>query len=655
MDKNKIAIFALASVYCTSVLAEEKGWKENELQIFHLGEIVVTAQREASPAVSVYEVTATEIAAKNAQTVAEALDFVPGVSVTVGEKNEPKVMLRGFEQGKVLVLLDGVPIANPYYGYVDLGQIPVENIAKIKVIKGPVSPLYGTGALGGVINIITKQPGQKPRLELGSSFSNGHTGHYAVNYGTRTDEFSLWLSGSHRRSDGFRLSEAFKPASNEDGGLRENSDYEKNSLSLKLISRPDEKPNTVLSLLYLDNQAGVPPISDAKARYWRFAAWKRWTVALANESRLTDALSVKGRAFYDKYDNVLESYSDATYNTVDWTSTYDDYALGSSLYFDFSPGNVHSLRAGINLKRNIHKGQKDKAEPWKSYEIGTYSLGIEGQFRPGKKVFALTGVSYNFCETYRPRTGGDIQTCDWLLAVTYSYRPELSFYGSLSRKTLFPTMHQLYSSESGNPGLKEQSNLDYELGGSYIFKERLRGELCYFHNQIKNLIDRAERGKPYLNTQQVTIKGLEADLYAKLGEYLSISLAYTYLDARDRKSELLGRSDDELPWTPQHKSDFGFHYSTNSGFSGSLFGSYIGRRYYYDKSNIQHCLSGYWLGRAKISQRIGERWEGTLSVDNLFDVNYQEEEGYPQPGRTVWLGLKLNWEKNKSATTPPRH
>ena len=136
-------------------------------EVFDLGEIYVTAEKmPASKEVTVTtEITAEEIKATNSRTVAEALRYVPGVIVSTGRKNEPGIQIRGLNQSRALILIDGVPYYETNYGKLDLNQIPVDNVAKIEITKGASSVLYGPNALAGVVNIITKKPTDKPTAE----------------------------------------------------------------------------------------------------------------------------------------------------------------------------------------------------------------------------------------------------------------------------------------------------------------------------------------------------------------------------------------------------------------------------------------------------------------------------------------------------------
>ena len=131
---------------------------EKNAGVYTLGEVVVSARQDVvETAGTVREVTAEEIQNKDARTLDQALQLLPGVEIRTGAEGTPRVDIRGFRSRHVLLLLDGVPLNSTYDGQFDPSIIPTENIAKIKVSYGANSVLYGQGGMGGVINIITKK------------------------------------------------------------------------------------------------------------------------------------------------------------------------------------------------------------------------------------------------------------------------------------------------------------------------------------------------------------------------------------------------------------------------------------------------------------------------------------------------------------------
>ncbi|MFC1589964.1 TonB-dependent receptor plug domain-containing protein [Candidatus Omnitrophota bacterium] len=620
---------------------------------FDLGEIVVSSYEEPSVKVpSTEEVTSAGIEERSAQSIDESLDFVPGVRLTIGQKREPYVTMRGFNQDKILILLDGIPIASPYFGYVDLDQIPAENVSRIKAVKNAASSLYGANTMGGVINIVTKKPAEKPLLEASSSLGPRGTLYNTISWAVKSKGIGLMFSGSRRESDGYDLSEKYETRPNQGSGLRDNSFFEKNAASIKLSAEHDDIAETTAFFNFIDNKKGIPPHGSTRGpRYWRFTQWRRWMAALASKLEIiTGKVSAKGRVFFDKYDNTLESYDNPSYTVQDtnasWISVYDEYAFGASAYLFFRANDAHYFKGAFNFKNDVHKEQDDELEPWELYEIRTYSFGLEDEIQLVDKLTLSAGASYdilNKVKAYGIERGSDIGSFNPFILVNLSLTPDALIYSSVSKRTRFPTMNQLYSETSGNPGLKEQENINYEIGMKHGFWDLADVKVCYFYNNVKNLIDRSSRDAQYLNTSRAVFQGVEAAASAKLCKYLSGKAGYTLVDARDKNPGIYGRSDEEIQYVARHKADFELECITDIGFSCSAFGSYSGRRSYYDRNNNQNAMGGYFVCNAKASQKLFEHCEGSISVENIFDRDYQEEEGYPQAGRTYLFTLKATF------------
>lgn len=607
-----------------------------EDSIFYLGEIIVTPDEEKGlVGPSIVEVTSQDIEDKNADTVAEALDGLRGIFVSVGSKNEPDIKLRGISQDKILVLIDGFPVSGPYYGYVNLNQIPTENIAKIKVIKGPSSTLYGPNSMGGVINIITKESLPEPFTTLGLDLATYNTCHFEFAHGETKDKFSFLASGSFRQSDGFTLSDSFEGEANEDGGKRENSDYNRKACSLKLGLRPGDDDSFALSFNYIDNEEGIPyHTGSSEPRYWRFAEWKKWNLAFMEDMKLGPKASLKGRIFYDKYDNILESYDDASLSTQTrryaFTSTYDDYGVGGSLHPAVSLGDSHLLKGALHFKADVHKEQPDLHEEWEEYRAKTYSVGLEDEIDL-KKNFSLTlgGSVDGFHIEER-----DMDSPNFCLRTEYD-AGDNQYWIALGQKSRFPTLHQLYSSYSGNLDLKEEKALNSELGLARRWSEKNRTTFTLFASRVRDLIEREGKYDPYLNIAKATFEGVETEFETELNRHNRVIFGYTYLTAREKT----GSTERELRYTPRHQAYAKLSGRTQRGLSYHLAASYVGKRYWYDEE-IQEELPHYCLVNARITKKLAGYSEVFVSIDNLLDEDYEEEDGFPQSGRTIWVGMK---------------
>ena len=204
----------MAVVMFTSAAKAADNEAKEGFEAYSLGDVYVKGEKPAiDQQISITNVvTAEEMKATNSRTVAQALAHVPGIVVTSGTKNQPRVTMHGFfDQTRILVMIDGIPYYETYFGYLDLNQFPTDNIAQIEVTKGAASVLYGTNAEGGVINIITKKAAGKPHLDL--NVEGGEADYYkgSVSTGMKTGIFNSWINYTHSQSRGWRMSDDFSP------------------------------------------------------------------------------------------------------------------------------------------------------------------------------------------------------------------------------------------------------------------------------------------------------------------------------------------------------------------------------------------------------------------------------------------------------------
>jgi outer membrane receptor protein involved in Fe transport len=630
----------------------------DSLRTYYLGEVVVTAKRSPTTlSTNIREVTKEVAASQQIQTVAEAIQTLPGGYVSIGARNEMVVQLRGIEQRQVAVLLDGVPIYVPYDGVVDLGEIPMEVVEKITVTAGNASVLYGPNSLGGTINILSKTPGDH-QSNIRTSFGTGNLQVYSLGGSGTFGSFGYLFAGSYRRQDHFRLSDDFPEALNEDGGYRNNSDYEKFDFLTKLSWRPNNRHHTALSFSHLTNKKGVPPkIYDESPRFWRFPEWKKWVLNLTTSQILNPGWFLKGTFFYDKYDNTLDSYDDDTYTTQNrryaFHSVYDDYSAGFNLYVTKSFSEKNDLTLGAGLKRDVHREQPGRGEPFEWYEMESYNLGLEDDWTISKRLALSGGLSLStlhplFAEDEPLRD--DVSTLDGRLGAHVSLSETMALFGSVGRKTRFPTLKELYSGYAGrnlpNPVLKEESTTNMELGFSMLWGHSGRAELVLFDSEITNLIV----------DKVVVVEGEEKDMMDNIGKArhlgieltgslsptknLSLSGSYTYLQALNRSP---GQEGDRLPYRPQHRVLLGVEYSLPTKSDLRISNIYTSDRSYFDADDKLQKLPGYFTVDFHLSQHLREYLSFDFSLYNLFDEYYESEYGIPMPGRNFSVGIEMSY------------
>ncbi|MCP4577516.1 MAG: TonB-dependent receptor plug domain-containing protein, partial [Deltaproteobacteria bacterium] len=205
--------------------------EKNDEGVYTLGEVVVSARQDVvETAGTVREITAQDIENKDARTLDQALELLPGVTIRTGAGGIPRIDIHGFRSRHVLLLLDGMPLNSTYDGQFDPAIIPTENIAKIKVSYGASSVLYGQGAMGGVINIITKKGKDGIQGKASGEIGEGSSRLGRFNVGGAAEKADFFVSGSMAARDDFPLSNDFQSTPLQGGGERNNSDNRRNNL-----------------------------------------------------------------------------------------------------------------------------------------------------------------------------------------------------------------------------------------------------------------------------------------------------------------------------------------------------------------------------------------------------------------------------------------
>ncbi|MBI9092272.1 MAG: TonB-dependent receptor [Desulfobacterium sp.] len=646
-------------------------------EFFELGDVLVKAKGgNMDLATTVNTITVEDMKQQGAQSVGDALEFVPGVDVQGGGKGQSTLKLRGFDQVNVKVLIDGVPAHESYFGSLDLDQIPVDSVARIEVTKGASSVLYGSNTMGGVVNIITKKGGKKPVTTVTTSFGENNTQNYAASHGAAIGKFNYWMSYGYRSTDGFDLSHDFDKNNdrtglgteyNEDGGTRDLSDFIKRTANAKLGYEYDRDSKIYLSFDYHNNEKGCP---TNDSRYWSYSEWNQWHLNLVGEHDLTDRITMRARTFYVDHDDTLEDVSWDKDHTTEkkWfaTSSYDDATLGGEVqaYIDLGPWS--QLKLGMNYLKDNHKqqdfldencfgvikfGDTPGLQAQEEYEADTYSVAVENETLTIDKLSVILGFSYDFKD---PKKANNQPVPDTMNAfnpqagMVYDVTDTFALHASVGKKTRFPQLIELYSDMAGgNPDLDPQQTIAYEVGATKQFNSYLNLSLALFYNDIEDRIIRERISKTtsiYKNVGESTIKGVEFDIDLTPTAKLNLNLNYTYLSATDKADNSSRERDAEN--TPDHKLNLGLGYAFDFGLSTFVQASYTADQVEYDRDYKEIDIDSFFLINAKFIQKLtmihGLDAEVFLDLKNLTDKDYEEGNG-PLAGRSFLAGMNFTF------------
>ena len=644
--------------------------REGAPAVFQLGRVVVTGSRERPvPGTAVTEIDEEDIREWGVQTVGEALDLIPGVDVHTGGQGQAHVNIRGFSSKEIKVLIDGVPAEETFSGALDLSQIPVDSIARIVVVRGAASVLYGADTLGGIINIITKKGGKVPVTELSASFGDYDTWNWVLDHGAAEGRFNYWLTAGYHKSHGFRLSKDFDSHSrylgedspyHEDGGRRDLSYYQKRNLNLKLGYEPDDGSMVYLSLDYYNNERGCPPEND---RYQAFTKWDQWHLNLAGQKSINERFKVRGRLFYMGHADTLSDVGWDGHRTA--RKAYqelknNDYSAGGAIRGILDLGRAGLLSAAFNYVRDGHREReyldkdcmsvkKGKDLPgWqaeKKFEAHTFTAALEDEASLTDRLSFVFGVSYDYFKPLkaagRPLPSG---TGSWNPQAVLFYRPggNISIHASISKKTRFPHFKELYSSYAGgNPDLGPEKDVLYELGIEKDFSYGRIWANC-FYNNLHDMIQRIKRkgGWIYDNIGRAVLQGTEAGLEFLPSSDLRLRCDYTFLSAKYTTLER------DIPRRPRHKVNLEIRLALPFEASMDLVVSYTASQVEYLNNGDSHRLDDFFLVNLGLEKAIrlprSSSGKFFINISNMMDTNYNDGHG-PMPGRNFVAGLRLSF------------
>jgi iron complex outermembrane receptor protein len=642
--------------------------------VFNLGVIEVNGKVEQEQPSDKETITAEDIARNNRNDVASALNLLPGVSVqNLGARNERLIYLRGFNSRQVPLFMDGIPVYVPYDGNVDLNRFTTFDISQIDVSKGNASVLYGPNTLGGSVNLVSRRPSQKleANLTTGMGMDSRFDANYyqtALNFGSNQGLWYIQGGASYLDRQFWRLSDDFKPTASEDGGIRENSgntDYKGN---IKLGLTPNDTDEYALTYSHQSGRKDTPPYAGTdktvSPRFWRWPYWDKESVYFLSRTQFGDAHTVKLRAYHDTFENSLQSYDDARYNSMRrpyaFDSRYDDYTFGGGIEYGNTWFDQHELKLAFSYKQDVHREIGNKGQPQQRFADELFSYAIEDSYTPLDNLRFVVGASYDQQKQIQAQNLIDNQLVSFPLSGTkdayniqgsafYQIADDLQLHASLARKTRFPTIKDRFSYRLGtalpNPALQPEDALNYELG----LDGKALGWLDYggnlFFSQIDDTIESVTLpndscSRPpcsqLQNIGQQENLGVELFATAQINDQWRAHANYTWLDRNNISNPGIYPTD-----TPRHKIFTYLEYQPLQYLRLLASAEYNGKRY--SNTTGTRIAEDFVVGNLKATFIATEQLSAEFGVNNVADQNYAYEEGFPEPGRNYFANLNLSY------------
>ncbi len=625
--RNALVLFLLVCAF--SSFAEdkdaEKKEKSKEVVLPMITESVTVEAKVPKdlPYAATTELKSIDFELFKPKDLTEVLATAPGTYISSGAKSEWGVKLRGLGTNRITLLYDGIPVYEPYYNSFDVKAFSADQVDSIKVVKGASSILYGPNTMGGIVDVLSKRPASDQfmlRLDYGSRETYG----IYANGALRGKKFLFTGSAFREASDGFNW------VNNGGTEPRLNSNYERFNVGGKLYFYPGGSAELMAEVNYYNSEYGIPTATEFyKKQYWRFKDWQRLMANLGGSFPILDGGYVKARLYYVKHYNVLNAYKNAQFDVLQWESTYDNYAVGAFILGMVPLGEKNQLQASITYRDDDVSTQSDINTPWEHYKHKIFSFGLEDHFRISEKVELMAGASLDHLNK---QNGENKTTLNPILGVKFNPREWIDLHLTLSQKSHFPTMKNLYSmpENGGNPDLRDEIGTNLEAGFTYDRGWFVSGSV--FQNNIRDMIEsriNVDFIKQNINVARAKIQGFELEARKAFGLF-SFAASYTYLDTRNEES---GDRLDLIP-TSQLNASLRFHRSDL--FSLTFWGVYASDSIYHSNTGIV-TVDPYTIVNAALERGFG-KFSIYLKVENLSNNEYWTEPGWPMKARTITLG-----------------
>jgi len=592
--------------------------------------LVVGKAPKTQPVSTVTVITTALISANKPLDLAEAIRYAPGVLVQSGNKNEFTLKLRGMDSRRIVLLIDGVPNYEPYYGSFDLKTVSASGLESVQITKGPSSVLYGPNTLAGIVNVLTRRPGEDPYLSVQGSLGENKTHNVALDGGFRLNRFAFSGVVGYQDSDGFKYPDPETGEKTE----RMNTYYKRFNLNAKVYYAPNDETEIMINGGLYQSDYGMPSaVGIQKARYWYFKNWDRYALNAGGFTSLAEGVTLRFRAFYVNYRNTMDQFKDKAMTIRQFESTFDNYVYGAFALSEFALSSSNTLKASLNYQKDLARTQDDVGLAFDEFDQGTFSAAVEDHFSISDKWKVIGGVSFDLISKY---SGGTYNRLNPMLGLKFTPSEVLDMHLSFSQKSRFPNMRAMYSPSSGNPDLLSEMGTNVEGGFTWDGPVRISGSVFIY--RFKNMIDSitlSDGTKRYWNVGKARIDGFEIQVRKSIG-WLEGSLNYTNIDHRNET--------DNRPLDAISCNAFSFDLTARpvSGLRLSVFGLSASEAPWYDSTSKTILrIPGYFNLDAVAAYDFG-RVELFIKVSNIFDDYLYTEPIFPWRSRFFEFGARVD-------------
>jgi vitamin B12 transporter len=601
-------------------------------------DIVVTAtglpQSRADVGQSITLIDRTRLDTLQSLSIADALRTVPGLSIarSGGLGTATSVFVRGGNSAHTLVLIDGVRIndTSTPNGFFDFGALLTGNVDRVEVLRGPNSVVWGSQAIGGVIDIRNAEPTEHLSVRAGAEYGAHDTAKVTGNVAGKSGILAYSFGGGYIRTDGISAL-----ADNiERDGFRNVQANGKLDVALAPGISLDLRGYYNHGKVMTDDKFESLPLSDPRANNEQFVLYAGLDADMLNgrwQNRLSYTRTGIDRTGTDPY---TDAFTPISYNIYRAKGKIDRIDYRSA----FTLTDHVRLIFGLEHERSDTRNHQPANAPFSSVDTRLVSSVTSeyGQviIKPLNGLTVTAGARHDDYRLY-----GEATT----LGGNFAWTPDsgaTTLRGTYAEGFRAPTMVDTLP-PYGNAALRPETSKSYDFGiERKLLNNTLVASATWFHRRSHDLIVLDTTFTP-MNIGSARARGIEFSLDLRPSETLSASVTYAFVKAKETtvgSATFVGR---QLARRPKHTANVAIDWTSPIGLSLGASIRLAGDSY--DSDFGTALLDGYEVADIRASYPVNDRIELYGRIDNLFDADYQTAGGYNSLGRAGYVGIRLKY------------
>ena len=618
-------------------------------------DVVITGAKRTRRGLGVLTLGEQDLQRYGQSNVGETLERLPAIHGASDERGERILSLRGFDQRGIVTMVDGVPLAVPYDGQIDLSKLPIDTVERVVITQGSTPLLYGPNGTGGAIDVVTREPTSKPTLraqtEFAPLYSARSSAAASVRFG-KDDRFGVLLGGAYENRRYVPLPDGFEKKPNEGGTRRLNSDRTGLTGTWKVTLDGDARNRFAVSLTRFGGSFGIPPATrDFVVRNWRWTDWQA-TVLGVSHTHTHGRLQIDSHLYGSFFDNTLDSYDNDQYRTQArpkaFHSVYADRTVGGFVRTTLVAHDRVKLSTWTGLRRDSHTGVADRGAPAITADSNLFTTSMTGDVEVvPRRVFATLGAQLDGELPSTPSTGAAVAPAAGIgpLASLAWQNESFSFGASGALRARTPTLRERFSTVFGarapTPTVRQERAFDLALDAGYK-STRITLDGALFDSTVRGLVTEitVEPGLTQLqNVSAARFFGAEARAQLRVAKWLDVDGGLLLLSSR--------RDGDEsrVAYKPRQRGTLAATFRPHRLVSVGAVGRFVGGQDYQNPNTARwEQLGAYALLDARVDLHVTERSRIWIRAQNLTGANVEARFSFPEAGRQVFVGFGTRFE-----------